>query len=535
MKSHGAGQRRTHGSARESEEKYRDLVENISDWVWETDINLIFTYSNPRVKDYLGYRPSEVVGRSMYTLMAPEWVKRIKGLLETMNMEGIHVAIAEKTMIAKSGELVDFEMTVNLIFGEDGRIKGYRGICRDIRDRKRAEEAQRKAYGELEKMVEERTRELEHARATLQGILDTAPIGILVIDAKTNRVTYHSSGIEKIFGGNLMGKEYRLEMYPYQLIRPDGTPLRNDELPLYNSLKYGKQVSDMEIIVKRSEDRELTLMASSAPIKDALGRISSAVAVTMDITKLKAAELELQEAKAEAEMYLDLMGHDINNLSQVGIGYLELALNELRSRGKLDMDNEPLLEKALETQLNSSKLIENVHKLQRSRAGGLKFRPIDLCEILADIKEHYSHSPDREVDIRLTAAGQCFVCGNELIHDVFTNLINNAIKHSPSDRRLEIAIEISKVTRNRNVLYEISIEDNGPGIPDNLKGRVFTRFERGKTKASGRGLGLYLVKTLVENMKGSISVEDRVEGDHHKGARFIVALPAILHTKITGK
>ncbi len=190
MKSHGSEQRRTLDSTHESEEKYRNLIENISDWVWETDNNLIFTYSNPRIKDYLGYTPAEILGRSMYEIMAPGWVKRIRGMLETMNIEGIPVAVAEKQMVSKSGELVDFEMTVNLVFGENGKVKGYRGICRDIRDRKRAEEAQRKSYIDLEKMVEERTEELEHARATLQAIIDTAPIGILVVDAKTNRVTY---------------------------------------------------------------------------------------------------------------------------------------------------------------------------------------------------------------------------------------------------------------------------------------------------------------------------------------------------------
>ncbi len=527
MKSHGTGQRRTEGSVRESEEKYRNLIENISDWVWETDSNLLFTYSNPRVMDYLGYTPADILGRSMYDLMTPEWAQRIKGFLERMNREGIPVAVAEKTMVARSGELVDFEMTVNLVFGDDGRVKGYRGICRDIRDRKRAEEAQRKAYGELEKMVEERTRELKYARATLQAILDTVPIGILVVDAKTNRVTYHSAGVEKIFGGPLVGKTYGVDMYPHQLLRLDGSPLQTEEMPLYISLKFGEQVSDMEFLVRQPGGQELNVLAISAPIKDPQGRITSAVAAIMDITRVKKAEREFQEAKGEAEIYLDLMGHDINNLNQVGIGYLELALNELRSKGKLGRESEPLLAKALEMQLNSSKLIDNVGKIQRSRAGGLKYRPIDLCAILEDLKEHYSHIPDREVDIKVTALRQCVIYANELVRDVFTNLIGNAIKHSAPDRRLEIAIDLKKVTRDGTDLYAISIEDNGPGIPDELKRRLFTRFERGKTRASGRGLGLYLVKTLLEDMHGSISVENRVKDDYRKGARFVVLLPAL--------
>jgi PAS domain S-box-containing protein len=530
MKSHDMEQNKVIESAHESEEKYRNLIENISDWVWETDGNLKFTYTNPRIKDYLGYAPADVLGRSMYELMSPEWVERIKNFLEAMTREGRPVAVCEKVMVARSGELVFFEMTVNLVFDENGRVKGYRGICRDIRDRKRAEEAQRKAYGELERMVEERTKELEHARATLQVILDTAPIGILVVDAETNRVTYHSSGVEKIFGGPLIGKTYGLDMYPLQLLHPDGTPMQNDELPIFISLKHGKFIPDIEVIARRADGNERTIMVSSAPIKDAQGRITSAVAAIADITRLKIAERGLHEAKAEAEMYLDLMGHDINNLSQVGIGYLELALNELGSRGKLELKDRLLLEKALETQMNSSKLIDNVRKIQRSRAGGLKFRPIDICEILADLKGHYSHVPDRDVDISLTGLRQCFISTNELIRDVFANLISNSIKHSSPDHRLKITIDLRKIKRDGKDFYEISIEDNGPGIPDDLKSRLFTRFERGQTKASGRGLGLYLVKTLLEDMNGSISVEDRVKGDHHKGARFVVILPATAYT-----
>jgi len=532
MKTHGIGQRRSKGSIQESEEKYRDLIENISDWVWETDSKLHFTYSNPRVKDYLGYMPAEVLGRSMYDFMSSDWVKRIKALLENMNIEGIPVAVAEKQMIARSGEPVDFEMTVDLVFGEDGNVKGYRGICRDIRDRKRAEEAQRKAYGELEKMVEEHTKELEHARSTLQAILDTVPIGILVVDVKTKRVTYHSSITEKIFGGHLVGKIYRVDMYPHQLLHLDGTPLQNEEMPLFISLKFGKQVSEMEFLVRQRSGRVRNVLATSAPIKDAEGHTTSAVAAIMDITRLKKAEKELQESKGEAEMYLDLMGHDINNLSQVGIGYLELALNELDAKGKLDMKDRPLLEKAMETQLNSSKLIDNVRKIQRSRVGGLKLGSIDLCDLLSDLKDHYSHVPGREVNIRLNMIHQCFICANELVRDVFMNLIGNAIKHSSPGRCLEIVIDLKKVTRNGKELYEITIEDDGPGISDDLKNRLFTRFERGKTMTRGRGLGLYLVKALLEEMDGSISVEDRVKGDYRKGARFVVLLPAILHTNI---
>jgi signal transduction histidine kinase len=75
--------------------------------------------------------------------------------------------------------------------------------------------------------------------------------------------------------------------------------------------------------------------------------------------------------------------------------------------------------------------------------------------------------------------------------------------------------------------YRVVVEDNGPGISDNIKSRLFTRFSRGDTKTRGRGLGLFLVKSLVEDYHGKVWVEDRVPGDYTKGARFVVMLPAV--------
>jgi len=62
---------------------------------------------------------------------------------------------------------------------------------------------------------------------------------------------------------------------------------------------------------------------------------------------------------------------------------------------------------------------------------------------------------------------------------------------------------------------------------DEIKGKLFSRLQRGKTKTAGRGLGLYLSKTLVEDFHGKIWVEDKVAGDYHQGSRFVVLLPAV--------
>ncbi len=115
---------------------------------------------------------------------------------------------------------------------------------------------------------------------------------------------------------------------------------------------------------------------------------------------------------------------------------------------------------------------------------------------------------------------------NELLYDVFANLVGNAVKHSSGNgANIEISVGIARDGTNR--YYQVEVEDNGPGIPDELKDKIFNRLQRGETKARGIGLGLYLVKSLVESYHGRVWVEDRVSGDYSKGSRFVVMLPAI--------
>jgi signal transduction histidine kinase len=113
-----------------------------------------------------------------------------------------------------------------------------------------------------------------------------------------------------------------------------------------------------------------------------------------------------------------------------------------------------------------------------------------------------------------------------LVKDVFTNLVGNAIKHSNSTS-VQINLGLERHREDGKEYCKVIVEDDGPGIPDMQKEKVFARLHRGKTKASGKGLGLYLVRTLVEGYQGRVWVEDRVPGDHTKGARFVVMLPAV--------
>lgn len=233
---------------------------------------------------------------------------------------------------------------------------------------------------------------------------------------------------------------------------------------------------------------------------------------------LKERERELEDAKAQAELYVDLMAHDINNMNQIGMGNLELAMES----GSADME---LLSKAHESLENSSRLIENVRKIQGAKERRLPLEPVDVSKMLEELSSKYAKHDG--VTIRCQCAPGRSIMANDLLRDAFSNLIENSIKHAEGP--VNILLELKESLEKGRLFYHISIEDNGPGIPDELKARLFQRLIRGNTKARGSGLGLYLVKTLVERFNGRIRTEDRVPGEHTQGARFVVVLPAMEH------
>jgi PAS domain S-box-containing protein len=124
----------------ESEEKYRDLVEHVSDWVWEINSEMVFTYSNPSVKKIIDYNVSEVIGKTPFDFMSSEDVgktfKLIKGFMERREA----IPLIENTMVSKVGRQVIVEVSGNPILERDGKLIGYRGIARDITERKRVED-----------------------------------------------------------------------------------------------------------------------------------------------------------------------------------------------------------------------------------------------------------------------------------------------------------------------------------------------------------------------------------------------------------
>jgi signal transduction histidine kinase len=133
--------------------------------------------------------------------------------------------------------------------------------------------------------------------------------------------------------------------------------------------------------------------------------------------------------------------------------------------------------------------------------------------------------PERSIAIRSAIPmGKHFVKANTFLRDLFVNILSNAVKFDQSKRvRVDVSVSMAQLTNGEYWL--VSVVDRGRGIPDDRKTAVFERFATGETGVKGFGLGLSIVRTVVDRFGGRIWVEDRIEGDFSKGAVFKILLP----------
>jgi signal transduction histidine kinase len=227
-----------------------------------------------------------------------------------------------------------------------------------------------------------------------------------------------------------------------------------------------------------------------------------------DTTDRLRMEEEPQDSKRQIELYMDLMGHDVNNPNQIGTGFLEMAPEKLEKGEPIDAESRLFIDKPLEAFRNSSRLIGNIRKIRKVHSQDLRVGPIDISRTITQSILIFNNLQGREVNIHYEPRPGQFILADDLLKDVFTNLIGNAIKHSPPDRPLTVGITVVKTVERGKPYYHVCVEDDGPGIEDSQKTELFQRLSAGTART--KGLGLYLVYRLVESYGGQVRIEDRV-------------------------
>jgi PAS domain S-box-containing protein len=171
--------KRVEEAVRESRERFRNLTEMTSDWIWEVDENGCYTYASPKIYDILGYKTEEIIGKTPFDLMPTEEADRVFKIFNAIAAKQRPFDCIENINLHKNGRPVVLETSGVPTFDAKGKYTGYRGIDRDITFRKQSEQELQKAHDELENRVEERTRELiiqksnlEEANIALHVLLD---------------------------------------------------------------------------------------------------------------------------------------------------------------------------------------------------------------------------------------------------------------------------------------------------------------------------------------------------------------------------
>ncbi|MFO8020165.1 MAG: PAS domain-containing sensor histidine kinase [Promethearchaeia archaeon] len=303
--------------------------------------------------------------------------------------------------------------------------------------------------------------------------------------------------------------------------------------PSEKSLKDGK--THTAIVPYPSEDESTGgIEVTSFPVKDENGEVIKIIEYVEDITERKRVlnQLEKSQKKYEnaynrAEFYKDLFAHDMNNILQNIRTSIELL--QLWENSSIEEYKREELIRIVETQIDrGSNLISNVRKLSILAKEDITPHETDLEEILVKSVDNLPKRINKEnIDIKIIPfPDETKVLGGELLVDAFKNIIYNGIIHNENKSK-EIIIKVSEEDSEGNSWLKIEFLDNGIGIEDQLKEFIFNRDERRDNSKGGLGIGLSLVKKIIESYHGKIRVENRVKEDYSQGSNFIVLLKKV--------
>ncbi|NMC06457.1 MAG: GAF domain-containing sensor histidine kinase [Candidatus Lokiarchaeota archaeon] len=244
------------------------------------------------------------------------------------------------------------------------------------------------------------------------------------------------------------------------------------------------------------------------------------------IEEIKKTNDQLQDANQDAGFLKDLLVHDIRNVFQaissvVGLWNLRLS-RESQPAGLVDSLG------VISAHISrGASLITSIQQLEKLGDPRLALEQLD---VIAPLRETISllrkRHPSKQLDITLQVDDEPIIAiATSLLRDVYENILNNAVMHSPR-QAIKIQVIVRRVGNGDGSSVRLEFIDNGTGIEDDRKATIFDRSSFKKPGKEGLGIGLSVVKRILARCGGKIWVEDAVKGDHARGSKFIVVLPA---------
>lgn len=493
---------RAEEALRESEEKYRVLVETTNEWIWASDVHGRITYSNPATEFTVGYSPAEITGRDGLELLHDADRPLVEKQLARFAAEKRGWTSLVTRWRHKDGTFRYLESSGVPIVDPAGQVLGFRGSARDITERKRFEEAQ----------------------ARLVAILEATTDFVAMSDIRGNAVYVNRAG-RALLGvpidedlSNTRVRDY-CPQWAVDLIVNEAIP---------SAIREG--VWSGETALLKRDGREIPISQVIIGHRSPSGEVQYLSTIGRDISERRKLEEELRQSQ-KMEAIGRLAGgvaHDFNNLLTAIIGYSQMLLSGL---GK----ESPLYRMADEIDRAGERAATLTSQLLAfSRRQMLQPRVLNLNLVVAEVEKMLRRVIGEDIDL-ITVPGPAInsvTADPARIEQVLLNLAVNARDAMPDGGTLTIST--ANVTLSRPVQAAgdsippgryviLSVADTGCGMSRETQARIFEPFFTTKEMGRGTGLGLSTVYGIVRQSGGHITV--RSEPDF--GSIFQLYLPSV--------
>ncbi len=489
---------------RESEEKYRAILQSIEDGYFESDLAGCFTFFNDSLCKILGYSRDELIGMNNRRLLDKENARKVFAIFNKVYTTGKAYRPFEWKFITKEGVERFAESSISLKRDREGRPTGFQGIVREVTERKRMED------------------KLKESEEKFRILMESSPTAFLMY--QNNTWVYANPAATEITG--YTSQELRDMPFAY-FAHPDDKAMlqeraqRRQRGEIKTNLRY-----EVRIIAKDGTIKWIDLSSTSVFHKACPAGVVSVV----DITERKRMEAELLKAR-KLESVATLAGgiaHDFNNLLAGVYGYIEMAQLDLPS-GSRAHDYLLAAEKSAKQAADLTKRL-----ITFARGGGPVRKQSDIGELVKDTVQRALIAIP--VEKKVVVADDLWTAEIDAgqIRQAIISIIANAVEAMPEGGLLTVSAQNVIVFPNQLPVSEgpyvrITVSDTGGGISAEdlplIFDPYFSRKQRGTQK--GMGMGLSVCHSIVSKHNGCISVESTPG----RGSSFYVYLPAITRVK----
>lgn len=385
-------------------------------------------------------------------------------------------------------------------------------------------------YAGLEKKVAEKTEELakrmedlrldkekiDEQNKILDSILENLPVGVALSKSPTGQIMIINKAGVAMLGKGIDPKALKENISEiYNVFKPDGTPYPSQNLPVSIALSEGHGATKDDIVIQKPDGVKISVRATSVPLKDQQGQVQSVITVFEDVTRDK----EIDRMKTE---FISLASHQLRTPLSAIKWFSEMLLGG--DAGELNPEQKDFAQNITDSTERMIQLVNSLLNISRIESGRILIdpRPTDLKELVQSVVTDLKAKIEQRKQNLLISVHEDLpkiTIDPRLIRQVYMNLLTNAIKYTPKGG--EITVFISK--KGDEIISQVT--DNGYGIPKAQQDKIFQKFFRAenvvKVETDGTGLGLYLIKAIIESSKGKIWFESE-EG---KGATFWFSLP----------